>query len=208
LDSYIADLCIYQSPQKRALLAEEWRTQSDGQAFRLGNDLADAAGGPEFLSRMQGMDQSMYLPDDILVKVDRASMAVGLETRAPLLDYRLAEFMSTVPESLRYRNSTKKYLLKQAVRATLPTEIIDRPKMGFGVPLEYWFRGTASGYVSDVLLSKSTRERGIFSPKELKRLIREHRGGRDVSSQLWAAIFFECWCQKWLPHSVVEATAA
>jgi asparagine synthase (glutamine-hydrolysing) len=208
LDSYIADLCIYQPPQKRALLAREWRALSDGQTFQLGRDLANAVGGDEHLSRMQGLDQMLYLPDDILVKVDRASMAVGLETRAPLLDYRLAEFMSTVPESLRYRNGTKKYLLKQAVRAKLPAEIIDRPKMGFGVPLEYWFRGQAADLVCDVLLSKSARERGIFRPQELKRLVDGHHGGRDLSSQLWAAVFFESWCQKWLDHSVIAVAAA
>lgn len=202
LDSYIADLCIYQPPQKQALLADEWRSLPDGQVFRLGRDLANAVGGDEHLSRMQGMDQMLYLPDDILVKVDRASMSVGLETRAPLLDYRLAEFMSTVPESLRYRNGIKKFLLKQAVRAKLPTEIIDRPKMGFAVPLKHWFHGQAADLVRDVLLSKSARERGIFRPQELKRLVDGHHSGRDLSSQLWAAVFFESWCQKWLDQSV------
>jgi asparagine synthase (glutamine-hydrolysing) len=208
IDSYIADLCIYQPPQKRALLAPEWRALPDVQASRLARDLADAVGGNEFLSKMQGMDQMLYLPDDILVKVDRASMAVGLETRAPLLDYRLAEFMSTVPENLRYRNGIKKYLLKQAVRAKLPAEIIDRPKMGFAVPLKHWFRGQAADLVRDVLLSKSARERGIFRPQELKRLVDGHHEGRDLSSQLWAAVFFESWCQKWLDHSVTAVAAA
>jgi asparagine synthase (glutamine-hydrolysing) len=208
LDSYIADLCIYQPPQKQALLAREWSALSDGQAFRLGHDLADGVGGGEFLSRMQGMDQMLYLPDDILVKVDRASMAVGLETRAPLLDYRLAEFMSTVPENLRYRNGIKKYLLKQAVRARLPAEIVNRPKMGFAVPLKHWFRGQAAELVRDVLLSKSARERGIFRPQELQRLVDGHHRGRDLSSQLWAAVFFESWCQKWLDHSLTAVATA
>jgi asparagine synthase (glutamine-hydrolysing) len=207
LDFYIADMCIYQPPQKRTLLTTAWRDGSDGQAFRTGHDLADAVGGDEFLSRMQGMDQMSYLPDDILVKVDRASMAVGLETRAPLLDYRLAEFMSTVPESLRYRNGIKKYLLKQAVRAKLPAEIIDRPKMGFAVPLKYWLRGQAAELVRDVLLSKSARERGIFRPQELKRLVDGHHGSRDFSSQLWAAVFFESWCRTWLDHSETAVAA-
>ena len=207
-DSYIADLCIYQPTQKWALLAHEWRALSDGQAFRLGHDLTNEVGGDEFLSRMQSLDQMSYLPDDILVKVDRASMAVGLETRAPLLDYRLAEFMSTVPGNLRYRNGIKKYLLKQAVRPKLPAEIIDRPKMGFAVPLKYWFHGQAADLVRDILLSKSARERGIFRPQELKRLVDGHHGGRDLSSQLWAAVFFESWCQKWLDHSVTTVEAA
>ena len=208
LDSYIADLCIYQSQQKQALLAHQWRALSDGQAFRLGRNLADAVGGDEFLSRMQGMDQMLYLPDDILVKVDRASMAVALETRAPLLDYRLAEFMSTVPENLRYRNGIKKYLLKQAVRGKVPAEIVDRPKMGFAVPLKHWFRGQAAELVRDVLLSKSARERGIFRPRELERLVNGHHEGRNLSSQLWAAVFFESWCQKWLDHSMTAVAPA
>jgi asparagine synthase (glutamine-hydrolysing) len=208
LDSYIADLCIYQPPQERALLADEWGSVSDGQAFQLGRDFANAVGGEEFLSKMQGMDQMLYLPDDILVKVDRASMAVGLETRAPLMDYRLAEFMSTVPENLRYRNGIKKYLLKEAVRTKLPAEIIDRPKMGFAVPLKHWFKGQSADLVSDVLLSKSARERGIFRPQELKRLVDGHHGSRDFSSQLWAAVFFESWCQKWLDHSATATAEA
>ncbi len=208
LDSYIADLCIYQPPHKQALLSPQWRALSNGQALKLCRNLADAVGGKEYLSRMQGMDQMLYLPDDILVKVDRASMAVALETRAPLLDYRLAEFMSTVPEYLRYHNGMKKYLLRQAVRAKLPAEIIDRPKMGFAVPLKQWFLGQAAELVRDVLLSKSSRERGIFSPQELKRLVDGHHRGRDLSSQLWAAVFFESWCQKWLDHSVAAVAAA
>jgi asparagine synthase (glutamine-hydrolysing) len=208
LNSYITDLCIYQPPQIRALLANQWRPSADGQAFRFARNLAKTVGGNEFLSGMQGMDQMLYLPDDILVKVDRASMAVGLETRAPLLDYRLAEFMSTVPDNLRYKNGIKKYLLKQAVRTKLPAEIIDRPKMGFAVPLKHWLRGQSAELVRDVLLSKSARERGIFRPRELKRLVDGHYGGRDLSSQLWAAVFFESWCQKWLDHPVTAVAAA
>jgi asparagine synthase (glutamine-hydrolysing) len=206
LDSYIADLCIYQPQQKQALLAARWATQANGEVFELGRHLADAAGGEGHLSRMQGLDMMLYLPDDILVKVDRASMAVALETRAPLLDYRLAEFMATVPESLRYRNGVKKYLLKQAVRDKLPSEIIDRGKMGFGVPLKYWFRGEAADFVRDVLLSQAARERGVFRPQELERLVDIHgQNRRDMSTQMWAVLFFELWCQKWLDQPVAVA---
>ncbi len=199
LDSYIADLCIYQPPQKQALFATEWSTQANGEVFQLGHHLAEEAGGEGHLSQMQGMDLMLYLPDDILVKVDRASMAVALETRAPLLDYRLAEFMATVPENLRYHGGVKKYLLKQSVRDKLPTEIIDRGKMGFGVPLKHWFRGAAGDFVRDVLLSRAARERGIFDPRELERLVTVHgESHRDMSTQLWAVVFFELWCRHWL----------
>jgi len=209
LDSYIADLCIFQPAQARELLSSPWREQSNARILQLGHQLASAAGGEGHLSKMQGMDMMLYLPDDILVKVDRASMAVALETRAPLLDYHLAEFMATVPESLRYRNGIKKYLLKQAAQGKLPPEIINRPKMGFGVPLRHWFRGDAGEFVRDILLSKAAGERGIFRREELKRLVDTHRGGqRDLSSQIWTVAFFELWCRRWLDYHVAEPVEA
>ena len=129
-------------------------------------------------------------------------MAVALETRAPLLDYRLAEFMSTVPENLRYHKGVKKHLLKQAVREKLPDEIIDRKKMGFGVPLKHWFRGKATSFVHEVLLSQRASERGIFRSEELERLVSAHKKGqRDFSAQIWAVAFFELWCEHWLDNS-------
>jgi len=207
LDSYISDMCIYQQPQKHALLTAKWRALSEGHVFHLARHLADIFGGGEHLSKMQAIDLMLYLPDDILVKVDRASMAVALETRAPLLDYRLAEFMSTVPEKLRYRNGVSKYLLKEAMRDKLPAEIIDREKMGFDVPLKHWFRGQAAELVHDVLLSQCCRERGFFRSQELRRLVDRHHRGRDFSAQLWTAVFFELWCGRWLDHAVPAAVS-
>jgi asparagine synthase (glutamine-hydrolysing) len=206
LDAYVADLCTFQPQQKQALLAPRWSTEPNEAVFRRGRFLADEAGGEGHLSQMQGMDLMLYLPDDILVKVDRASMAFALETRAPFLDYRLAEFMATVPESLRYRNGVKKYLLKQAMRGRLPEETIDRGKMGFGVPMKYWLRGRAADFVRDVLLSKPAKERGIFRSEELERLMNVHnKGRRDLSTQIWTVAFFELWCEHWLDNSTVAS---
>ncbi len=207
LDSYTADMCIYQPREKQALLAQTAGVAagqtSNGDLFGSIRQLAGQAGSRDFLSQMQYVDQMLYLPHDILVKVDRASMAVALEVRAPLLDYRLTEFMASVPPELCYRNGTKKYLLKRAVSEILPEEIIHRSKMGFGVPLKHWFRKPVADFARDVLLSRQSRERGMFRPEELKFLLEEHaQGHRDFSAKIWALLFFEVWCQRWLDQPV------
>ena len=201
--SYVADLSIYQPVQRHALLRSQTGDTPNGVPLRLFEELARKAGSSDFLSQMQYMDQMVYLPDDILVKVDRASMAVSLETRAPLLDYRLAELMATVPDTLRYREDTRKYLLKKAVAGRLPDEIIYRSKMGFAVPLKDWFRQEAGDFAHETLLSQRARERGFFQTAEVRRLLEGHRAsGRDFASKIWALLFFELWCQTWLDQPV------
>ncbi len=201
-DSFLAEVSLFQRRERDAVLAAPFRP-SNGDIFSMGRALARQAGSEDLLSQIQFVDQMLYLPDDILVKVDRASMAVALETRAPLLDYRLAEFLATVPAELRYRNKTKKYLLKQAMRGILPAEILDRGKMGFGVPLKHWFRKEAAGFARDVLLSRESRERGLLNPRELELNLDRHAAGRrDFSAKLWSLVFFELWCRKWLDQPV------
>jgi asparagine synthase (glutamine-hydrolysing) len=206
LDAYLANFSIY-LPRERHLLL----TGTDGEnghesahLLQRMHRLAAAAGSSDFLSQMQYVDQMLYLPDDILVKVDRASMAVSLEMRAPLLDYRIAELVATVPSDLRYRNRNKKYLLKKAVAGRVPEEILHRGKMGFGVPLKQWFRKGAAEFTRDILLSQAARERGIFRTERVRALLDGHsRNGRDFSSKIWALLFFEMWCQQWLDQSVM-----
>jgi asparagine synthase (glutamine-hydrolysing) len=197
LDSFIADLFIFQPAQMARLVSEHWAT--DFSTVDMCRELAKPAISAGHLSAMQSMDMAMYLPDDILVKVDRASMAVALEVRCPLLDYRLAEFMATVPERLLWNEGTKKYVLKQVMKDALPAEILARKKMGFAVPLSKWLHGDLAGLTNDVLDSKAAKERGFFDMREVQRLLRLHnRGHRDVSTQIWTLLFFELWCQNWL----------
>jgi asparagine synthase (glutamine-hydrolysing) len=217
LDSFTADVSIYQPREKYALLRAapgSGSSAANGDTFSFVRGLAGQAGSREFLSQMQYVDQMLYLPDDILVKVDRASMAVALEVRAPLLDYRLAEFMATVPAGLRYRQGSKKYVLKKAAAGMVPDEIIHRSKMGFGVPLKHWFRKEAASFARDVLLSTSARQRGLFNGEEVERVLARHaEGRRDFSNKIWALLFFELWCQTWLdrppvpPAEVGEVTS-
>ncbi len=212
LEGYVADISLFNPREKQELFSQATR-QSHALPDDLIRHLAEEAGSSEFLTQMQYADQMLYLPDDILVKVDRTSMAVSLEVRAPLLDYRLAEFLATVPAKVRYRNGVKKYLLKKALAAELPSAILHREKMGFGVPLKHWFRKEATDFARDILLSTSARQRGLFQSHKIEQLLQRHsKGRRDFSSRIWALLFFEIWCQTWLdrPQSkcseYVEAT--
>jgi asparagine synthase (glutamine-hydrolysing) len=134
-----------------------------------------------------------YLPDDLLVKTDRSSMAVSLETRAPLLDHWLIEMVSTIPLNLKLRGSTTKYILKQIGSTLLPSEIVNRPKHGFGVPLGAWLRQDA-GIVRETLLSPEARGRGLLQINAVERLIAEHvEGRRDHGQRLWSLLTLEWW---------------
>lgn len=148
---------------------------------------------------LQFIDFHHYLPEDILTKVDRASMLTSLESRVPLLDHVLIEFVACMPERLKLRAGVGKYILKRAMAGDLPREVLTRPKMGFGVPLAAWFRGELREFTKDVLLDRRACQRGIIRPRAIEALLEAHaRGGRDWSAQIWSLICFELWCRTWL----------
>lgn len=151
-----------------------------------------------WLSSLQRLDLEAYLPLDILTKVDRMSMACSIETRVPLLDHVLVDFVGTIPSERHLKNATGKALFKRAMRGVLPDEIIDRPKQGFGVPLAHWFRGDLGGFLSDVLLGETCRKRAIFRPDYLEKVIGMNDRGRDLDMQLWTLVSFELWCRTFL----------
>ncbi len=194
----------------RRLLSEDWRmvaeSSADPTAFaRLEQEL----GSPDYVSALQQIDMQTYLPDDILAKVDRVSMAVSLEARVPLLDHVLMEYAATIPSSLKLRAGTGKYLLKQAMAGYLPDGILQRRKMGFGVPMAAWLRGDLRDYARDLLLSKTCRDRGMFRASEVERLLRIHDSGRrDCSARLWALLCFELWMRTWVDRSAAPAWQA
>ena len=152
----------------------------------------------DWLSAVQVQDLKNYLPLDILAKVDHMSMAHSIEARVPLLDHKLVEFAATIPPEMRLKNGVTKHILKQAMRGILPDQIIDRPKHGFAIPLGSWFRGRLGGFVSDLLLSARSRQRGIFNAKYIEKLANMHHRGRDLDMQLWTLISFEMWCRNFL----------
>ena len=161
--------------------------------------LEDALGRAQhldLLSRIQYADGQTYLPGDILVKVDRACMLNSLEVRCPLLDYRFLELMSSVPPAQRLNKGGGKRLFKKALKGYLPEAILDRDKMGFGVPLGAWFRDDLKGFFEEILLDRPTVERGIFSVPSLERLIHSRR--LRLTQTLWALLVFELWCRQYL----------
>jgi asparagine synthase (glutamine-hydrolysing) len=169
-------------------------------------DLAKGGGG--WLAALQYLDLKGYLPLDILTKVDRMSMAHSVEARVPLLDHKLVEFAATIPSELQLRDGTTKYLFKRAMRGILPAQIIGRPKHGFGVPLGRWFRGQLASFVRDLLLSETSRRRGIFNPAYIEQLLERNERGRELDFPLWTLISFELWCRIFLDGRSTPAVGA
>jgi asparagine synthase (glutamine-hydrolysing) len=151
-----------------------------------------------WLTALQRLDFERYLPLDILTKVDRMSMAHSLEARVPLLDHRLLEFAATIPPEFLLDGDQTKIVLKRALHGTLPDAILTRPKQGFAVPLGTWFRGPLRGWVRDILLSQRARERGVFDPAYVKRLLERHDHGRELDLHVWTLVVFELWCRSFL----------
>jgi asparagine synthase (glutamine-hydrolysing) len=150
--------------------------------------------GLEELDRMMAVDIRTYLPDDILAKVDRASMAYSLEARVPLLDHRIVEFAGRLPLEYKFRGQEQKYLLKRVLYSLLPRKLVDRPKMGFGVPLDRWFRGELRSLVREYLDAERLRKEGYFLPDGVGRIVEEHLSGRmNHFMPLWALIQFGMW---------------
>ena len=148
----------------------------------------------EPIDSMLAADVNRYLPDALLVKVDIATMAHSLEGRSPLLDHEFMEFAATLPVDYKRRGGTSKYIFKRAVRGLVPDEILDRPKKGFSVPLEVWFRGELRQMAYDVLLDSRTTSRGYFRRNVVSRLLDEHvRGVRNWHEQLWNLLMLEMW---------------
>jgi asparagine synthase (glutamine-hydrolysing) len=158
-------------------------------------------GRMNWLSALQYLDSKNYLPNDILTKVDRMSMAHSIEARVPLLDHKFVEFAATIPPELKLKGVTTKYIFKKAMEGILPNEILNRPKRGFAVPLGHWFRGQLGSFMRDLLLSRASIERGIFNKSYLERLIDMNDHGRPMDLQLWTLISFELWCRRFIDES-------
>jgi asparagine synthase (glutamine-hydrolysing) len=155
--------------------------------------------GQAVLSRLMRVDQKTYLPDAMLTKVDRASMAVSLEVRVPLLDHRIVEYTSCLPEDLKYRNGTGKYLLKKLLTRYVPKELFERPKMGFGVPIDRWFRSELKDLLLDYLSPERLRREGLFDQTLVEEKIKEHLSGKaNHQYRLWAILMWEMWRERWL----------
>ena len=143
-------------------------------------------------------DLHTYLPDDLLVKVDVASMAHSLEARSPLLDHKLMEWAATIPEEQRFAGEETKSLFKQAMEPYLPHNLLYRPKMGFGVPIDVWLRTDMRDSAYDTLLDGTARDRGLFDPEVVREILDAHSSGQNWAGRIWALLMLELWFRMWI----------
>ena len=202
-------VCFFGEDEKRALYSPAFLSA-------LGEDLSGAknyigasyekAKGLDFVNQLLYVDMKTYLPEDLMVKIDIATMANSLEGRSPLLDHEFMEFCFALRGDWKLRGVNKtKWLLKESFADMLPQSIINRPKMGFGIPLGQWFRGELKGYWQEHCLSAKALSRGYFNEAALRNLWREHQDGkRDHGYRLWALLMLELWHENFMPDSGIN----
>ena len=196
-ERYLDSVSVFTSLGKRSLYTEGFRASLNGRAggpAALFRDYAARVRTNEPLDVLLYLDSKTYLPGDILTKVDRMSMAVSLEARAPLLDHKLIEFAARLPPHLKLSGRETKHVFKRALEGIVPGEILHRPKQGFGVPIDRWINRQLRGRTRETLTEPRTRQRGYVEPGYVAALLDEHeRGRRDHSTQLWALFMLELW---------------
>jgi asparagine synthase (glutamine-hydrolysing) len=197
-------------PELKAELCEPAFLEAGGgrDAPRFLLDAFARSDAEAFVDALLDVDVSYYLSDCLLVKVDIATMAHGLEGRSPMLDHEFMEFAASLPPDLKLRGSHTKYILKRAVRDLLPGDIIDRPKKGFSVPLDLWFRQELRELSGDLLLDGRLEARGYFRPGRVRRLLEEHWSGASWHNQLWSLLMLESWHRMFIDERPAAAPPA
>jgi asparagine synthase (glutamine-hydrolysing) len=199
-EQYLTLTCGFNEEMKAELYTPEFRGRTaEASPLTYMKPWFSGNGELDIIDRLMMADTSNYLPNDLLVKVDIASMAVSLEARAPFLDHHVMEFAASLPPGYRLRGLTTKSLLKRALKGLLPDETLTRRKMGFGVPISHWFRGELKGFLSDTILSDKALGRGYFTPAVVRRLVDQHAiGRRDYAPQLWTLLMLELWHREFI----------
>jgi asparagine synthase (glutamine-hydrolysing) len=198
----LAELLMTECPEELYLsLVSHWKTPASlisgaSEPPTVLTDRVQWADVPDFLHRMMSFDMMSYLPDDILTKVDRASMGVSLEARVPFLDHRVAEFAWRLPPSMKIRDGQGKWLLRQVLDRYVPKALVERPKKGFGVPLDSWLRGPLREWAESLLDEKRLRDQGFFDPHPIREMWAEHLSSRhNWQYHLWDVLMFQAWLE-------------
>ena len=200
VERYLRWVSAFNSEDKKELYSTAFREQAaEHNASETLDRWFAHANGAGIVDASLLTDLMTYLPNDLLVKVDIATMAVSLEARSPFLDHHVIEFAASLPEHLKLRGLTTKYLLKRVLRKLLPAENLNRRKMGFGVPVGHWFRGSLQPFLRETLLSERALNRGMFQREKVRRLIELHASGeREYSHQLWTLLVLEVWFNRFI----------
>ncbi len=209
VEAYFFSMSAFKEDQKAKLLQPHLlRELKEHRTSDLFRHYYDRAKAEDHLSRILYLDIKTYLCEDILVKVDRASMAVSLEVRCPILDHRFMECVARIPSRMKIRGGDKKRIFKRALASRLPREIINRPKMGFGVPILEWLRTDIRDYAGELVLDGGGTGT-YFQRPYLERIWQQHQSGlRDWSAELWAVMMFNLWHRRFVETSPVEAVGA
>jgi len=159
-----------------------------------------------FTTEMMYLDAITFLPNDILTKLDRATMAVGLEARVPYLDHHVVEFAWRIPMSTKIRHGQEKWILRQVLYGYVPKELVERPKMGFGIPLDSWLRGPLRSWAESLLDADRVRREGFFNPRPIREKWDEHLSGkRNWQYHLWDVLMFQAWLEQNRPGHLMAA---
>ncbi|GHT82215.1 amidotransferase 1, exosortase A system-associated [Betaproteobacteria bacterium] len=198
VDAYFHSVSVLSDDMRQQLFSPGFRRELNGyQAVEVFHHHARQAQTDDPLALIQYLDIKTWLVGDINTKVDRASMAHSLEVRAPLLDYKLIEWLAALPSALKIHGNEGKYLFKKVMEPLLPDEVLYRPKMGFSVPLARWFRGPLRQRVRESVLGETLAATGIFAPVYLRHLVEAHQSGaRDYSAPLWSLLMFEAFLRR------------
>ena len=191
---YLDNFAVFSRQAQPQLLSRESSARiGEVDPYRVIHEMMDRTDAESLLDRLLYSDIKTYL-HELLMKQDQMSMATSLESRVPFLDHKLVEFTASLPERLKLRGWTTKYILRQSMKNILPEAILTRPKMGFPVPIGAWFRGQYGFLLDEYVLSSRALDRGIFAPDFVRDLVRRHQtGGENHDERLWALVNFEMW---------------
>ncbi len=180
--------------EQQKLLSKDVLAHTSGDIYRGAKNLLEICDAKSDIEQMQFLDLNFYMAEDILTKVDRASMAVSLEVRAPFLDPRIAQFAAQIPLEYKLKGNKGKYILKKAMENMLPKNILHRPKKGFGIPIAEWLKGRLNPLMHDLLNETRLKNQGLFNADFVQTLIKEHENNTaSHHKQLWTLLVFQLW---------------
>ena len=195
---------VFDEDFKRRVLSSELSPEVEGlSSYDAVKDhldhVASVRPDSDFAARMSYLELKLRLPELLLMRVDKMTMATSVEARVPFLDHHLVEYAMSLPVDLKIKGTSGKHILKRALEKVLPSDLLYRPKRGFGAPVREWFRGAGGEVLSGLIMNSSIRKRGLFDYEFIERLFDEHRrGARDWSFHLWALLNVSLWCDRWI----------